>query len=498
MTIKKAVTEGGIVCGAESLDQRITTYKGIPYAAPPVGENRWKAPRPVQKWEGEKICDTYSKIPVQPKRKDGFWKREFYPLDLAHSEDCLYLNIWTPAQSTEDKLPVFVWIYGGGFEYGYSNSMYIDGHAFAKQGIVFVSVNYRVGLLGFFTDPLLDAENEDGNSGNWGIWDQIAAIKWVRRNIAAFGGDADNITIGGQSAGATSVQILTTTALTQDDIAGAIMQSGGGFYPFFDFPYRTKKDMQAKASLKEILGVETLEQARELSVEEILEGQRRLLEKDTLAYFPIVDGTILKEDINVAVKEGRVHNIPYIIGNTSEEQMFHIGTPKEKFIESARKNYGADAEEYLAAASTENQEAYAAMLFGLMSENLQQGVYDFAEFRAQQGGKDVFVYEFSRRLPGEDNIGAIHSADYFYTFQCLPYSRRDMRGVDFELARAMNKFWANFIKTANPNGDDLPHWPAYEQYNPMYMDLGEWQGKRPIRYNRRQFIRSKILQKLKK
>lgn len=273
------------------------------------------------------------------------------------------------------------------------------------------------------------------------------------------------------------------------------MQSGGGFYPFFDFPYRTKKDMQAKASLKEIL-VETLEQARELSVEEILEGQRRLL-KDTLDYFPIVDGTILKEDINIAVKEGRVHNIPYIIGNTSEEQMFHIGTPKEKFIENVRKNLGALADEYLEASPIYEDEVYRRMLFGLMSENLQQGVYDYAKFRSYEEGKDVFVYEFSRRLPGEDNIGAIHSADYFYTFQCLPYSRRDMRGVDFELARVMNKFWANFIKTANPNGEDLPHWPAYEQYDPMYMDLGECQMKRPIRYNARQRIRSRFFQKLK-
>ncbi len=147
------MTEGGVVCGVESLDQRIITYKGIPYAALPVGENRWKRPQPVQKWEGEKLCDNYSKIPVQPKRKDGFWKREFYPLDLEYSEDCLCLNIWTPAESTEDKLVAFVWIYGGGFEYGYSNSMYIDGHSFAKQGIVFVSVNYRVGLLGFFHRP---------------------------------------------------------------------------------------------------------------------------------------------------------------------------------------------------------------------------------------------------------------------------------------------------------------------------------------------------------
>ncbi|MGI6348677.1 MAG: carboxylesterase family protein [Eubacteriaceae bacterium] len=495
MTIKKAMTEGGVVCGVESLDQRIITYKGIPYAAPPVGENRWKRPQPVQKWEGEKLCDNYSKIPVQPKRKDGFWKREFYPLDLEYSEDCLYLNIWTPAESTEDKLPVFVWIYGGGFEYGYSNSMYIDGHSFAKQGIVFVSVNYRVGLLGFFTDPLLDEENEGGNSGNWGIWDQIAAIKWVRRNIGAFGGDPDKITVGGQSAGATSVQILTTTEWTKGDITGAIMQSGGGFYSFFDFPYRAKKDMQASASLKEILGVATLAEARKLSVEEILEGQRRLLEKDVLAYFPIVDGTILKEDINVAVKEGRVHNIPYIIGNTSEEQMFHIGTPKEKFIENVRNNFGEDADAYLKACFVDDDEAYREVLFGLMSENLQQSVYDYAKFRNQHGGKDVFVYEFSRRLPGEDNVGAIHSADYFYTFQCLQHSRRDMRGVDFELARAINTFWGNFIKTANPNGEGLPCWPAYAQGSPVYMDLGDYIHKRWIRYNERQRIRSAFFQK---
>lgn len=227
LTIVK--TEGGLVKGVPAGNQTISVFKGIPFAAPPVGELRWKAPQPVIPWRGTIKAYKFSAIPVQNRvLKGSFYQKEFYPIELPMSEDCLYLNIWTPARTDDEKLPVAIWIFGGGFNQGYANKMEFDGEAFAKKGCIFVSINYRLGLLGFLTHPELTAESAEHISGNYGIMDQIAAISWVKRNIAGFGGDPEKITVFGQSAGANSVMVLCNSPLTSGLFQRAIMQSTGG------------------------------------------------------------------------------------------------------------------------------------------------------------------------------------------------------------------------------------------------------------------------------
>ena len=224
----------GIPCGWPS----ITVFYGIPYAAPPVGDLRWKAPQPAVGWEGVRDCARASaKCWQLGVGKGSFFEHEFYPYEEEMDEDCLYLNVWTPAQSTEERLPVIFWIHGGGFMTGYGHSAHFDGEHFARQGVILVTINYRLNIFGWMVHPELDAESPEGVSGNYGLLDQIAALKWVSRNIRAFGGDPDNITIAGQSAGAACVQSLICSPLAKGLYAKAIMQSGGGPAPFPDMGF---------------------------------------------------------------------------------------------------------------------------------------------------------------------------------------------------------------------------------------------------------------------
>lgn len=470
MAMHFADTENGRVQGVPGNRPTITVFKGIPYAAPPVGENRWRAPQPVENWKGVYVADRFRGGCPQARLNDSYYLNCGEPFE-EFSEDCLYLNVWTPAERTDEKLPVFIWIHGGANVTGWGHFPFNDGEAFAMRGVVFVSFNWRVNVFGWLTHPELDAENEQHISGNYGVLDQIEVIKWVKKNIAAFGGDPDNITVGGESAGASSTMNMCCTPLTRGMFRHASMQSGGGWDLFASNSMPTLEASESATDLKRLFGVNTIAEARKLPADEIV--RRSNLPEAMGAYIPsqVVDGVIFTETNRQACLNGRCHNVDYIIGNTAEEtHMYEMPVDKELFISGVRGEYGEHADEYLALCDfLDDDAAFAEHLRVRSAEILKTGVVAFAEVLAKEG-RPVYTYSFDRPLPGEDG-GAFHSCELWYQFGTLPRSWRPFEGGDFELSRAMTDYWTNFSKTGNPNGGELPKWSKYTPEDPNIMSL---------------------------
>ena len=426
VTVKEGALEG-----AFSDDKQSVIFKGVPYAAPPVGELRWKRPQPHAKWEGVRPALEFSaKAPQTDLSKMDLYGKEFYSDEnLKQSEDCLYLNIWTPASAQPgDKLPVFFWIHGGAFTHGSGAEQEFDGEQFAKNGVVFVSINYRVGALGFFVHPELDAENPEGISGNYGIYDQVAAIDWVYENIAAFGGDPDCITAAGQSAGCMSVQTLISSDLTRGKIKRAVLQSAGGLG---GLSHDVSVEMRVKSSkeLMEKLGAKNIEEMRAVPAEKIAEVQYTIQSPSGLAWQPVVDNVLLKASVDEVALSGNAHDIDYMIGCT-----------------------GGD----IAAGE----------------RILEKSAVRWAKNQNKLGRCPSYIYFFNRQLPG-DNAGAFHSSELWYVFHTMNRCWRPWEPCDYTLEAAMSSYWANFAKTGDPNGEGLPTWQPYTAEHPVRMLLAE-------------------------
>lgn len=423
--------EGGMIQGVQTESKGVTVYKGIPFAAAPVGDLRWKAPQPVTPWEGVKIADTWGAPSLQDKHEPGGYTPEFFfDGDPDFSEDCLHLNVWTPAAGKpEAKLPVCLWIHGGAYHAGWSYEPEMDGEEWAKHGVILVTANYRLGLLGFLSHPLLSAESENGVSGNYGMLDQIAAIKWVRDNIEQFGGDPHRITIMGQSAGARSVQTLVSSPLSKGLIAGAIIQSGGGVSEN-PRPSTPVEIVEAEGQkLMEWAGCTTLEQMRALPAEDFLTIVARYNE-DTgenvrPSTSPINDSYVFPEDFNKAAIDGTISDVPYMIGCTSGD-------------------------------------------IGRNGEALTR----FCKLR-EKSGNVAYAYKFARPLPtdGRENVleGAFHSSELWYVFKSLRFCWRPFTEGDYDLAEQMITYWTNFVKFGNPNGEGEQVWTPCTLENPQAM-----------------------------
>lgn len=456
----------GVACGWPS----ITAYYGIPYAAPPVGKLRWHEPMPAENWQGVRDCARPSaRCPQLGVEPGGFFEHEFYPVKEPMSEDCLYLNIWTPAQSAEEKLPVIFWVHGGAFMTGYGHSAHFDGEHFARQGVILVTINYRLNVFGWMVDKELSAESEHGVSGNYGLLDQIAALKWVRRNIANFGGDPDRITIAGQSAGAACVQALCSSPLCRGDFAGAIFQSGGGINALPDMDYPMLADVEAKMDIQKSLGVNNIAEARELPAEELLARWLKTMPSTLIWRTPVIDGYVLPKKSAQIVYDDEAAHVPYLIGFTAKEGI--VTTPTlESFQAWAKDSFGEQAEAYLNLAKP-TEENFDEIKNGLFTECLQAGTAAWALTLEKQGRGPVYVYELARDLPG-DSKGPFHAADLWYVFKTFMRSWRPWTGRDFEVARDMNTYWANFAKNRNPNGENLPEWTPYTAQKPEVMVFG--------------------------
>ena len=421
--------------GCRSADQKSIIFKGVPYAEPPVGALRWKRPQPKTPWTGVRPAVEFSaKAHQADLTREGFYAKEFYTDEkIERSEDCLYLNIWTPADAQPgDKLPVFFWVHGGAFLHGCGAEKEFDGEQFARNGVILVPINYRVGALGFFAHPDLAAENPEGISGNYGIYDQIAALTWCRQNIASFGGDPDNITAAGQSAGCMSVQILISSPLTKGMIRRAILQSGGGLNGLNrDFSQASRESVSKK--LMEALGASTIEEMRAIPGEKIAEVQYTIRAEDGLCWTPVVDGVLLTAPVDDVARAGEAHDIDYMIGSTGDD-------------------IGADA------------------------RRLEYSAVYWAKNQLALGRRAAYLYFFDRKLPGDD-AGAFHSAELWYEFHTLDRAWRPWEPGDRVLEKAVSTYWANFARCGDPNGAGLPHWRPYTADAPVQMRLAETIGE---------------------
>jgi len=469
---KTVKTDAGNISGTTNSDGSVQIFKGIPFAAPPVGDLRWKAPQPVKPWAGVKQCTKFSKSPIQGKPDEfGVYTREFLIKDEPLSEDCLYLNVWTGAKSPSEKRPVIVWIYGGGFVSGGANVPIYDGEAFAKKGVILVSINYRVGILGFLAHPELTRESPNHTSGNYGLMDQLAALNWVQKNIAAFGGDPANVTIVGQSAGSFSVNYLVASPLAKGLFKGAIAESGAHMLKGPNSGVTLAQAEQSGLKAAEALHVSSLAELRKLPAGQLLEQNN---------FRPIIDGYFSPQvpaDIFDANKENQV---PLLTG-WNEDDAF-IGTVKNAadYTTGMQKRFGDKAAEVLKLyPGTTDAEAETSQI--RMSRDMTFGVHNYiwANVQRAKNKAKVYLYRFTRRMPATDafkKYGAFHTGEVGYAFNNLNFLNRPFEPVDQQLADQVSSYWVNFAKTGNPNGEGLPLWPAYNATGSQVMILGEKTG----------------------
>lgn len=466
--------EGGIISGSNNKAGTVKVFKGIPFAAPPVGDMRWKAPQIVKPWSGIRKCDTFGPSPMQGKPAPfSMWTQEFLIPEKPISEDCLYLNVWTGARMAREKRPVLVWIYGGGFLSGGSGVPIYDGEAMAKKGIVFVSINYRVGIFGFFAHPELTKESGNNASGNYGLMDQIAALKWVKKNIAAFGGDAENVTIAGQSAGSVSVNCLVASPQAKNLFTKAIAESGGSF---------TRENVPL--SLAEEDGIKVAKSLNAASLKDLRNLSAQELMKANPAYRrPIIDGYILPQPIAEIFNQQKENKINLLTGWNQDEGLNGEMRDAAGFKAFAEKEYAKSAPEFLKyypatsdSVATVSQTAYYREAhFGLQN-------YAWAMATPAQGSK-VYLYRFTRKVPatGEyKKYGAFHTGKVPYAYDNLKFVNRPWEMADRKLAKMMSAYWANFAKTGNPNGKGLPEWKPFLPAQKQVMIFGKEAEVKPL------------------
>ncbi len=494
MMLRIVTVENGVVQGLPAADPRITSFKGIPFAAPPVGENRWRAPQPAKDWEGVLKAYEFSPIPMQVRQElddNNIYTREWaVEPDIAMSEDCLYLNVWTPAKRTDEKLPVYVWYFGGALQVGHPSEMEFDGERIARRGIVVVTINYRLNAFGFLCHPEITAESPEAPA-NFGNLDQQAATRWVKRNIAAFGGDPNNITIGGQSAGGGSVMSQLTSPQNEGLFKRAIVQSGmfTKIYPGSPMPgYRKSLEAAEQDGVKffEYLGVSSLAEARRLDAGYLRD--KAMTFGHWGFWHTVVDHTFSVGDPLELFLQNKRWMVPVMFGHTSSE---FLSVPAcdtvEDFKRMAVELFGDDADTYLE-------------LCGVQSGNIEEmkkkaaasGI-ELANRIIAQANSDtganvpLYYYNFDAEIPGWDNPGTFHSVDLWFFFETLAKCWRPFVGKHYDLARQMCNYWANFIRTGDPNGidstgEELPRWDAITSeapYGMLFKDKLEFSKEQP-------------------
>ena len=468
---------GGLISGVKSAPGDVVAYKGIPFAAPPIGGLRWKAPQAVTPWEGVKKCSAFGPSPMQAKPVPFMvYTPEFLIPEQPISEDCLYLNVWTKAHKGEKK-PVFVWIYGGGFSSGGTAVPIYDGGDMARKGIIFVSVNYRVGVFGFLAHPGLTKESPDKASGNYGLLDQIAALKWVKKNIAAFGGNPDNVTIDGQSAGSMSVNCLVASPVAKGLFKKAIAESGSYL---LSNPTLKTNDLQAA----EQQGVKLAGALHATSIEELRKVPAGQLMKVPGQYSPIVDGYVLPETVAQIFAKGKENNVPVLTGWNADESFVLSFKNKDDYIKQVKEQYGVKADEFLKyyPANTD-EEAARSQVKQSRDMIFAASGYRWATLQSKQDKAPVFVYYFERKLPATADYvkyGAFHTGEVAYVMDNLKFLHRPWEAADFKLAHLMSSYWINFITMGNPNGPGLPPWPNFNSFTKQAMVFNKTSGKQEL------------------
>jgi para-nitrobenzyl esterase len=478
--VEPVKTEGGLVSGTASLKPDVRVFKGIPFAAPPVGDLRWRAPKPAAAWTGVLKADHFA--PICPQKTDDL--DSIYYLDPGPqtlSEDCLYLNVWTPAKSAAARLPVMVWIYGGAFDHGSGTEKYYWGDDLAHKGAVVVTFNYRVGVLGFLAHPELTRESDRKASGNYGLMDQIAALEWVRRNVAAFGGDPGRVMIFGQSAGGASVGQLVVSPPAKGLFQRAVAHSGG----IGAMGGRSLADAeQAGVKFAEAAGAHSMAELRGKSADQLRAVAGR--------FSPIVDGWVVPEDAAGILKAGRQNDVPLIAGSTSNEGgVREIKATAAEAARQARSTYGADADQFLKLYPAGTDAQAIASAYAAAADRTAAGQRNWVRVQTRTGKNKAWLYRFSRVPPfppgarfreGPSGLfGAYHSVDLIYVFNHLYLKSWPWQEADRRVAEEMSSYWVNFAATGNPNGKGLPEWPAYDHANQRLMDFGAQVAAGPLR-----------------
>src|ERR1035438_660722 len=472
----------GILEAANQPNSAIRSFKGIPFAQPPVGDLRWREPQPVKNWTGPRSARQFGPRCMQVTTPGAdYWFR-----GSGMNEDCLYLNVWTPAKSGKERLPVLVYVFGGGFQNGDGSEPRYDGESMARKGIVAVTVNYRLNIFGFFSHPELTAESPHHASGNYGLLDQVAALEWVRRNIAAFGGDPARVTVAGESAGSISVSALMASPLSRNLIAGAIGESGAMISTLPPRPLAETE--QNGVRFGTAAGATSLAALRAMTAEQI---QAAVAKSPGTRFNTALDGYFLPKSLPDIFEAGEQSKVPLLAGSNSEEQSARsvLGTAEptpENFANAVRRLYGDRAGEVLKAyAPSTSEEVLDAATELASARFIAYGTWKWTELQMKTGGKPVYRYFYAhprprlieaanpapapaataaagRGGPPQAPRGAAHSAEIQYAMGNLPLDPRyAWEAVDHKVSEVMGAYFVNFIKTGNPNGPGLPNWPAY-------------------------------------
>jgi len=467
--ITRAEVTGGTVAGEAA--EGLSMFKGIPFAAPPVGERRWRAPAPVVPWSGVREASSFGAACMQAEpmlRQMGSTQ----PM----SEDCLFLDVWTPAASPAEKLPVIVWIHGGGYTGGAPSVALYDGANFARQGVVFVSLAYRLGAFGFLASPGLSAESGAGagqqGSGNYGLLDMVAGLEWVRDNIAAFGGDPARVTVMGHSAGSSAVSILAASPLARDLIHGIIAESGANFAPVQDgAPFAggglftlAEGERQGAAWLQG-LGADDLAAARMLPADALNAAQAQ---DGAPAWRPKLDGVVLPDDQVALWQSGAFADVPLLLGVASNE--WGASRAPQDFTAAVEEGYGAFAPRVLAAyPHADAQEAAASARWLANEASMDANAYLWARLHAEHGRSPVWYYYFHNAPEGSSHGSEV--ALVFGNEDARP-GRAPWDARTRDLSRQLQAYWVNFAQTGDPNGPSVPQWPRFTPDEPSVLQLG--------------------------
>jgi para-nitrobenzyl esterase len=472
----------GLVSGARAGEgeQSVRVYKGIPFAAPPVGKLRWQAPQPPAAWEGVRECTKFSSVcPQLPYPEGSIYASAPEP----QSEDCLYLNVWTPAKAATDKLPVMVWIHGGALTRGSGSRDVYDGANLARRGVVLVTINYRLGPLGFLAHPALSKESPHGSSGNCGVLDQIAALEWVRDNVAAFGGDPKRVTIFGESAGSWSVCALVASPLAKGLFHNAIGQSGACFSPMQylkDDKHGFAAAEQTGKSLEKALGCDTaddpLSAMREKSAEEILAAAAK---SPALSRARAnVDGWVFPQEIFEIYNSGKQNSVNAIVGSNADEGTAFAGpglpSKASAFQALVRGKFGDLADRALAAYPvTSDSDVPKAFLNSARDEIFSWEMRTWARM-TRKADRPAYLYYFTYvpPHPQAEKLGAYHAAEVPYVFDNLHMLPWKLSDSDHALADALADSWTRFAAAGDPNGGNLPKWEVYDVQAAPYLEFG--------------------------
>ena len=473
--------EGGQLAGAPSpLGDDVMVYRGVPFAAPPVGELRWRPPQPARAWEGVRDATAAGAACMQraiPAEVGRFYN----PGVDRMREDCLYLNVWSAA-GPGDRAPVLVWIHGGGLSIGNGADITYDGTRLAQRGVVLVTINYRLGAFGYLAHPLLSAESEHAASGNYGTLDQVAALGWIQRNIAAFGGDPSRVTIFGESAGSWSVNHLMATPLARGLFHAAIGESGGAFGPRGGADPKAEIESAGERFVEALLGEgvrPSVEAMRAASADDV-----QAVAADLVLSTANVDGWVFPDTVYNIFAAGAQHDVPVIVGSNADEMSILGGAAGAETLaayrESIRDEYGEHAGAFLETfpAGTDEEARQARAASGT-DATFGWEMRTWARLM-ETVSSPAYLYFFSRvpPAPDADRYGAYHTAEIAYVFDNFgvsphPYANRDYTDTDRKLSDILASYWVNLAATGNPNADGLPQWPAYDPEVDAALHIGD-------------------------